>query len=341
MGAGCGAPGWERVGVRVRPHRVSLLTYPDAQVLDVTGPLEVFSRSARVLRDEGRVRGLCYEVEILAKEAGPVRMSSGLELVASRAFRDADDIDTLLLGGGIGVDDAIADPEILDWVRETASRVQRVASICTGAVILAEVGLLDGKEATTHWSWCDRMARAYPDVSVLPDALYVRSGKIYTSAGVTAGMDLALALVEEDWGRDVALATARELVMFLKRPGGQSQFSSHLAAQESDRVQIRDLQRWILDHLDGDLRVERLADQIHMSPRNFARVFTRETGGTPAKFVETARLEEARRRLEESDLPVDAIARRCGFGTAETMRRTFQRRLGVVPRDYRVRFKAG
>jgi transcriptional regulator GlxA family with amidase domain len=315
------------------------VTYPDAQVLDVTGPLEVFSRSARWLRDEGRTRGLCYEIELLAREPGPVRMSSGLELVASSAYRDAGEIDTLLIGGGIGAVEAARDRELLDWVREREPRVSRLASICTGATVLAAAGLLDGREATTHWSWCERTARDYPAVTVQPDALYVKSGKIWTSAGVTAGMDLALAMVEEDWGRDVALETARELVMFLKRPGGQSQFSSHLAAQEADRDQLRDLQRWILDHFDADLCVERLADRVHMSPRNFARMFVRETGRTPAKFVEVARVDEARRRLEESELPVTAIARDCGFGSAETMRRTFQRRLRVVPRDYRLRFR--
>ncbi len=323
------------------PHRVAMVTFPGAQILDVTGPLEVFARSARWLRDEGHTRDMCYEIELLAKEPGPIRMSSGLELVAVRALRDAGEIDTLLVCGGIGAVDAIRDGELIDWIRERYPRAARLASICTGSMILAETGLLDGLEATTHWSWCDRLARNYPMVRVQADALYVQCGNIYTSAGVTAGMDLALALVEQDWGRDVALATARELVMFLKRPGGQSQFSSHLAAQEAERDQLRDLQRWILEHLGDDLRVERLADRVHMSPRNFARTFVRETGGTPAKFVETARLDEARRRLEESELPISTIARECGFGTSETMRRTFQRRLGVVPRDYRVRFKSG
>ncbi len=323
------------------PHRVAMVIYPGAQILDVTGPLEVFARSARWLRDEGHTADMCYEIELLAKEPGPVRMSSGLDLVAVRAFRDAGEIDTLLVCGGAGDIDAIRDGELIDWIRKRYPRTARIASTYSGSMILAEAGLLDGLEATTHWSWCERLARTYPAVRVQPDALYVQCGNIYTSAGVTAGMDLALALVEEDWGRDVALSTARELVMFLKRPGGQSQFSSHLAAQEAEHDQLRDLQSWILEHLDDDLRVERLADRVHMSPRNFARTFVRETGGTPAKFVEAARVDEARRRLEESELPIGTIARECGFGSSETMRRTFQRRLGVVPRDYRMRFKSG
>ncbi len=320
-----------------RPHRVSLITFSDAQILDVTGPLEVFSRAARWLRDEGHARKLPYVVEILAREAGPVTMSSGIELVAARAWRDADDVDTLLISGGIGCGEAARDEELVAWLREQEPRVERLGSICTGAVILAETGLLDGRRATTHWHWCDALQRDYPRVEVERDALFVRQGKLYTAAGVTAGMDLALAMVEDDWGRDAALATARELVMFLKRPGGQPQVSAHLAVQEATRQRFRDLERWILDHLGEELRGERLAARVAMSPRHFARVFVEQTGTTPAKFVAAARLELARRRLEESELPVAAVARECGFGTAENMRRAFKRRLGMTPREYRNR----
>ncbi len=324
---------------RRRPHRVSIVTFPDAQILDVTGPLEVFSRAARWLRDEGRARRLPYVVEILAREAGPVRMSSGLELVAARAWRDADDVDTLLISGGIGCGEAAQDAELVSWIRAQEARVTRLGSICTGAMILAATGLLDGRRATTHWNWCDALERDHPRIEVDRDALFVRQGRIYTAAGVTAGMDLALAMVEDDWGRDAALQTARELVMYLKRPSGQPQVSAHLAVQEATRQRFRDLERWILDHPDAELTVERLAARVAMSPRHFARVFAQETGTSPAKFVAAARLELARRRLEESELTLDAVARECGYVTSENMRRAFKRRLGLSPREYRKRIR--
>jgi transcriptional regulator GlxA family with amidase domain len=210
--------------------------------------------------------------------------------------------------------------------------------VCTGAFVLAAAGLLDGRRATTHWRSCASLARRYPQITVDADPIFVRDGNIYTSAGVTAGMDLALALVEEDHGREVALHVARELVLFLRRPGGQSQFSAQLAVQAADREPLRELQAWIADHLDQDLSIPALAARVAMSERNFARVFTREVGVTPARFVETARIEAARRRLEESSHGVEAVAAQCGFGTAESMRRTFLRRLRVPPSAYRHRF---
>jgi transcriptional regulator GlxA family with amidase domain len=217
-------------------------------------------------------------------------------------------------------------------------RVRRFGSVCTGAFILAEAGLLDGRRATTHWGSCALLAQRYPRVSVDPNPIFVRDGNVYTSAGVTAGMDLALALVEEDHGHEVALGVARELVLFLRRPGGQSQFSAQLAVQSADRAPLRDLQAWIADNLGGDLSVPALAAHAAMSPRNFARVFTQEVGVTPARFVEQARVEAACRRLEESANGVDAIAAECGFGSTESMRRAFLRRLRVPPSAYRHRF---
>jgi transcriptional regulator GlxA family with amidase domain len=323
-----------------RPHRVAALTFEGGQILDVTGPLEVFSRAERWLRDEGRVTEPVYKVEVLAKNAGPVAMSSGVELVARRGYASQSRIDTLIVCGGIGTDAARQDRELISWLSRQPSRIERLASVCTGAFLLAEAGLLDGRRATTHWSWCNRLAREFPRVSVEPDAIYVRDG-VYTSAGVTAGIDLALAMVEEDWGRDVALGVARELVVFLKRPGGQSQFSRHLATLEPAPRPIRELELWVLDNLAADLAVEALAGRVHMSPRNFARVFRRETGMTPAKFVEAARVEEARRRLETTPSTTAAIATACGFGTTESMRRTFLRHLGIGPADYRRRFQTG
>lgn len=322
------------------PHRVVMLAYPDAQILDITGPLEVFSRAARWLRDEGRITELAYSVEIVAASAGPVRMSSGLEIVAGRSFRKAKRIDTLLVSGGIGYAEACNDAGLIKWLRWQQPRVRRMASICTGALILARAGLLRGRRATTHWSYCDALRDADAAVEVDPDAIYVQQGNLYTSAGVTAGMDLALALVEEDWGRETALAVAQALVMYLKRPGGQSQFSSLMAAQESASDPFRELQIWIHAHLHEDLSVERLAAKRAMSPRNFARAFLREVGETPAKYIEHARLEAARRELAESRIGVDQVAARCGFGTAETMRRTFIRHLCISPHDYRHRFQS-
>jgi transcriptional regulator GlxA family with amidase domain len=212
--------------------------------------------------------------------------------------------------------------------------------VCTGAFLLAAAGLLDGRRATTHWAWCGALANRYPAVQVEPDPIFVRDGDVITSAGVTAGMDLALSLVEENIGRDVALEAARWLVLFLKRPGGQAQFSSQLASQLADREPLRELQAWVADNLDGDLSVPALARRACMSERNFARAFRRETGMTPAAYVEVVRVERARIALESGDSPVELVARQVGFGTVETMRRAFRRRLGVPPADYRSRFRA-
>jgi transcriptional regulator GlxA family with amidase domain len=220
-----------------------------------------------------------------------------------------------------------------------APRVRRLVSVCTGAFVVAAAGLLEGRRATTHWAATGALARAHPRITVDADALFVRDGHVYTSAGVTAGMDLALALVEEDHGRALALSVARHLVLFLKRPGGQSQFSAHLAAQAIPDGPMQGLPAWVVEHLRDDLSVESLARRVAMSPRNFARVFTRTTGTTPARFVARARVEEARRALEDTGLPVDTVAARCGFGSAEQMRRTFRRHLRVVPREYRRRFE--
>jgi transcriptional regulator GlxA family with amidase domain len=228
---------------------------------------------------------------------------------------------------------------VIAWLTAAARRSRRVASVCTGAFLLARAGLLDGRPATTHWASCKELARRYPSIRVEPDPIFVRDGDVMTSAGVTAGMDLALALVEEDLGRETALETARWLVLFLKRPGGQAQFSAQLAAQMADREPLRELQEWIPDNLDVDLSVPALARRACMSERNFARAFRRETGMTPAAYVETARVERARMALESGELPVETIARQAGFGTVETMRRAFGRRLGVSPLDYRNRFR--
>jgi len=350
-----------------------MAAYPGAEMIDVVGPLEVFSVASRILayRDSTSARRgtrseadtdpvaaimdeqaatqapaasrssePAYRVEIVAETPGALRMESGLQVVAARSLRGLrGPIDTLLVPGGAGVDVAMHRPRFVSWLQRTAPTTRRVASVCTGARLLGAAGLLRGRRATTHWRFCDLLARENPDVTIEPDSIFVRDGNVWTSAGVTAGMDLALAMVEEDHGRRLALAAARMMVIFLKRPGGQSQFSAQLAAQMAEREPLRDLQAWIVEHPDEDLRIELLARRTAMSPRNFARAFAREVGMTPARFVEQARIGAARRRLEETSSGVDAIAESCGFGTVETMRRAFVRGLATNPSAYRARFR--
>jgi transcriptional regulator GlxA family with amidase domain len=316
-----------------------MFAYPGIQMLDVMGPLEVFSRTSRWLKDNGRRTDDAYSLEILGLRRGPFRASSGLRVYADRRFDEVGrGIDTLLIAGGAGTERYRSNRSILRWLRKQSGWVRRIASVCTGAFFLAEAGLLEGRRATTHWASCERLARAYPGVSVEPDTIYVQEGSIYTSAGVTAGMDLALAMVEEDQGRDVALAVARELVLFLRRPGGQAQFSAQLAVQFAEHEPLRDLQAHVLEHPEDDLSVETLARRAGMSARNFARVFTRQVGTTPARFVATARVETARRLLEESVEPLETVCSRSGLGTLESMRRAFLRIVGIPPGQYRARF---
>ena len=316
-----------------------MLAFPDVQVLDVMGPLEVFSRTSRWLRDHGRRADHAYQVEIIGLKKGAFRASSGLRLYADRGIEEVGrGIDTLLIAGGLGVTQHRSHAAIRRFIRRQSKLVRRLASICTGAFLLAEAGLLRGRRATTHWNHCNDFARDFPDVRVEPDTIFVQDGSLYTSAGVTAGMDLALALVEEDFGREVALAAARELVMFLKRPGGQAQFSAQLSAQLAEHEPLRDLQSFIADHPGDDLSIPRLARRVAMSPRNFARVFAQEVGTTPARFVASVRVETARRLLEETTETLDAISVMSGLGTPESMRRAFLRALGIPPGMYRERF---
>jgi transcriptional regulator GlxA family with amidase domain len=245
----------------------------------------------------------------------------------------------LVVVGGEGAGRAARDGTLVGWVGRAVARSRRVASVCTGAFVLAATGVLNGRCATTHWGACDDLARLFPDVTVDPDPIFVRDGNVWTSAGVTAGMDLALALVDDDLGRDVALMTARQLVLFVQRPGGQSQFSAQLGAQVAARDPLRDLQAWIAEYPDEDHAVERLAARVAMSPRHFARVFRDEVGCTPAAYVETVRVEVARRLLETTGLSAADVARAAGFGTPETLRRAFARRVGTSPIEYRDRFR--
>lgn len=319
-----------------------MLAFPGVQLLDVVGPLEVFAAASEAVGGETRpsdTRG--YAITILGSEPGSLRASSGLSIGVDRAYEDLPtEIDTLIVAGGHGTARAFREPRILDAVRKGAARARRICSVCTGAFVLAAAGLLEGRRATTHWGSADGLARRFPEVEVDPDPIFVRDGPVWTSAGVTAGMDLALALVEDDLGRDLALAVSRRMVFFLKRPGGQSQFSAQLAAQVPAHDPLAELQAWIVERPAEDHSVERMAERVSMSPRHFSRVFTKEVGVSPGRFVERVRVEAARRRLEESSGSVDAIANDVGFGTAETMRRAFLRQIGVGPAAYRERFNA-
>ena len=321
------------------PREVVFVLYEGVQSLDVTGPLEVFSGAERMLR--ARAGGSrSYRLRTLSRDGGKLRSSSGLTIVPEGSLGDAPAaIDTLIIPGGAGSRDACEDSELVAWIERAAPRATRVAAVCTGAFLLARAGLLAGRRATTHWAAADALARLYPDVAVDPEPIFVRDGHIWTSAGVTAGIDLALALVEEDLDREAALTIARHLVVFLRRPGSQSQFSATLAAQEPRRDCLREVQRLVVENVGAGHTVEAMAARAHMSPRHFARAFRAETGFTPARYVERVRVEAARRCLEDTSEPVAQIAARCGFGSAETMRRAFVRVLHVSPAEYRRRFK--
>ncbi|MFD3477318.1 GlxA family transcriptional regulator [Streptomyces sp. NPDC058695] len=314
---------------------VLILLFDDVQSLDVTGPAEVFAGAALC---RGPRPGDTYRIRTASLDGGPVRTSSGLTLVPDHALADAPAPHTLLVPGGRGT--RRPDPRLTAWLREHGPRAQRLVSVCTGAILLAEAGLLDGRRVTTHWAYCERLARDHPAVEVDPDPIYVRDGNVATSAGVTAGIDLALALVEEDHGRDTALTVARHLVVFLRRPGNQAQFSAQLSAQTARREPLREVQHWITEHPDDDLSVESLASRARLSPRHFARAFQAETGMTPGRYVDLVRLEQARRLLEDSSDGVEEISRTCGYGTPEAMRRAFTRALGASPAEYRRRFCA-
>ncbi|GEC03065.1 transcriptional regulator [Streptomyces spinoverrucosus] len=309
---------------------VLVVLFDGVQSLDVTGPVEVFAGAETI--NPGT-----YRIRTASLDGGPVRSSSGLTLVPDEALADASAAHTLLVPGGRGT--RRPDPRLTDWLREQGPRAPRLVSVCTGSLLLAEAGLLDGRRATTHWRFCDQLARDHPAVQVEPDPIYVRDGHIATSAGVTSGIDLALALVEEDLGRDVALTIARHLVVFLRRPGNQAQFSAQLAAQTASREPLRELQRWITEHPADDLTVEALAARARLSPRHFARAFRSETGTTPGRYVDRVRLEHARRLLEDTGDGIEEISRASGYGTPEAMRRAFVKALGTAPAEYRRRFR--
>jgi transcriptional regulator GlxA family with amidase domain len=322
-----------------KTRTIGIVAFDGVELLDLTGPLDVLAMTNEGFRRSGATEEPPYSIRILAKTPGLVTTSSGLKIQADEAYGElVDDIDTLLIPGAPDVGAVLSDTALRPWLRGMSSRVRRVVSICTGAFLLAETGLLDGRRATTHWAYCQRLATDYPAVTVEPDRIFLRDGPILTSGGITSGIDLALSLIEEDWGREAAWHTARYMVVFLKRPGGQSQFSGYLMSETTNHPSLRELQVWIIEHPEQDLRIEVLAERMAMSPRNFARVFQAETGLTPAKFVEKARIDAARHFLGTSDHLIETVAVISGFGDAERMRRAFIRNLGVNPHDYRSRF---
>lgn len=323
-----------------KTRHMVMVGYENAQILDIAGPLEMFA-AANVLHERaGKPGPLPYHITLLARETGPFMTTGGLELVAHQSFASFDGpVDTFLVSGGDGTGEAMRDKCLVAFIAETAARAERVVSICSGTFLLAKAGLLDGRRATTHWASLDLLKKHYPSVHVEEDALYVRDGSVWSSAGVTSGMDLALALLVEDLGADIALDVARKNVVFMMRPGGQSQFSTHLKAAAGGDGPVGRAMAHVVDHLQDDLSVEVLADVAGLSERTFLRRFREASDLTPAKFVEAARLEAARQRLEATRSPVEVIAAECGFGSPERMRRTFQRQLGVPPQHYRDRFQ--
>jgi transcriptional regulator GlxA family with amidase domain len=320
----------------VADRTVVIVTFPGVQSLDVVGPFEVFAGARQAATAHGIDAG--YRVQLATLEAGPVVAESGLTLTAEPLPTGQGGIDTLLLPGGRGVDEARQTPELVAWVRRTAPTARRVATVCTGAFLAAEAGLLDGRRVTTHWARALDLATDYPSVEVDADPIYLRDGHLWSSAGVTAGIDLALAMVEDDLGTDIAQLIARWLVMFLHRPGGQTQFATPVWVRRAARSPVREAQARVESTPGADHRVAALAASASMSERHFARVFAAEVGETPSRFVERVRTEAARRDLESTRDTLDVIARRCGFGTAETLRRTFRRRLHTSPDAYRRRF---
>lgn len=317
------------------PLKIEIVIFPDVQLLDVAGPLQVFATANE--QSSGDPRRRPYATRIVSHAASTIMTSSGLGLAAEPLTAPDAELDTLIVPGGPGVHPASNDRHLRDWVLRRAAVARRVVSVCTGAFLLAETGLLDGRRVATHWTGCVALARRYPAITVEPDPIFVQDGSVWTSAGVTAGIDLALALVEADLGAARALAVARHLVVFLKRPGGQAQFSTALELQGADDP-FAMLHAWMVQNLDTDLSVPVLANEVGMSVRSFARRYRATCGVTPAEAVERLRLESARTLLSQTGLPIKRIATRCGFGSEETLRRCFLRHLAVSPNAYRARF---
>ncbi|HTR08823.1 MAG TPA: GlxA family transcriptional regulator [Paraburkholderia sp.] len=316
--------------------KVGMVVFPGFQLLDIAGPRDAFAE-VRVLS-----RGECeYEILTVGTTRGAIQSSSGLTIVPERTIFDAcPDFDTVIVPGGLGIFDIFDDPTLSEWLHTQYRRARRVCAICNGLFALGSAGLLDNRVVTTHWMDVPRLAATFPKARIEPDHIYVKDGSIYTTAGVTAGIDLALALIEEDYGRATALDVAKYLIVYLRRAGGQSQFSPLLESQAAPHSQTTALQQYILDNLQVDHTVASLAERVHMSARNLARTFSKECGVTPMTFLLNARIDAARRYLEGTDLSLREIAKRCGFDSTDALRRVFARRLQINPADYRARFRS-
>jgi transcriptional regulator GlxA family with amidase domain len=317
---------------------VLILGFPGVQSLDLSGPSEVFTSSTLCLHGMGRADD-GYDVRVVSRNGEPATTGTGLALVAEPLPDPCGPVDTIVLPGGLGTDAARQNPDVIGWIQIAAENARRVVSVCTGAFLAAQAGLLDGCVATTHWAFAGQLAREFPKITVDPEPIFVRSSdQVWTAAGVTAGIDLALSLVEDDYGTEVAQTVARWLVLYLRRPGGQTQFAAPVWMPRAKRAPIRDVQEAIEAEPAGPHNIPELARRASMSPRHFTRVFTDEVGEAPGAYVERIRTEAARRQLEETDDTITVIAARCGFGTAETLRRNFVRRLGIPPDQYRKTF---
>ena len=321
-----------------RRRRMVFVTVPGGDPFDLIGPMMVLLDTNWQLDNSGRP-DLGYDIVVVSNEPGAVFRANGLRIEVDNACYDIRGaVDTLIFQAVDYDENCLADRRFIDWIRRIAPRTERLVTACLGTYVLAEAGLLDGRRATTHWMACDSFKRRYDSVEMDPDPIYVKDGKYYSSAGVTAILDLMLALVEEDFGSEIALRVAQSMVLFLRRPANQSQFSVQLTQMTPGNQKMQVVLAHIADNLGGDLSVDSLAGLANMSPRNFVRVFTREIGLTPGKFVEMSRIEAARSHLEQSTLPVGEVARRCGYSTADGMRASFDRNLGVGPSEYRRRF---
>ncbi len=320
---------------RPKSRRIEFVVYEDVNLLDIAGPLQVVTSCNELFREKGGTAA--YDPHVVSLKGKTTLTSSGLGIATVELSDDRMALDTLIVCGGFGVHEAAAQPELVSWLERRTRAARRVASVCTGAFLLAKIGFLEGKRAVTHWAYCERLARDYPAICVEPDPIFIEDDGVWTSAGVSSGIDLMLALVERDQGREMALAVARRLVVYLKRPGGQAQFSAALAFQEgADRFD--QLHEWMKDNLDSNLSVSALARRAGMSERSFNRRYKSATGSTPARAVERIRIETAQRNLCNGSLSVKEIARRCGFGSEETMRRSFLRHVGTAPGEFRKRF---
>lgn len=318
-------------------HRVHVVIYPGFKSMEAVGPVNVLSYANRHLAARGDPR--CYDIVLAAPKPGMVPSDTLISLDAG-PLPETGPLATVMVAGALDIQAALArESGLVDWCRRRAFQAERFAALCSGSFFLAAAGLLDRRRAATHWSVADLLQRRFPRVRVDADAIFVQDGSLWTSAGVTAAIDLALAFVEQDFGRDLALAVARDLVIYLKRPGGQSQFSAALTSQMSGPPGMRDIQSWLLANLHQPLRIPDMAARAGMSPRNFTRLFSAELGVTPASYLESARCERARTLLLDSDLPMKTVAFRCGFTSDEHLRKAFLRRFSLTPRDYRERFK--